>query len=114
MKNINKVFLAGNLIADADNDKVCKFCVASNVTAKDENGDWVDYPNFINCVAFGSFGDNIAEYLKKGTKVFVEGMLHQSRWEDKEGNKRSSLEVWVDNIEIVKSDAKKPKSKSYR
>jgi single-strand DNA-binding protein len=101
MRNINNVVIAGNIVRDAEFDRVCKFSVAVNSTTKDEDGDYVDYPNFIDCVVFGAFGASIGDKLTKGTKVTVQGSLHQSRWEDKDGNKRSKLEVWVDNIELA-------------
>lgn len=101
MRNINNVVLAGNIVRDAEFDKVCKFSVAVNSTTRDEDGEYIDYPNFIDCVAFGAWGASIGEYLTKGTKVTVQGTLHQSRWEDKDGNKRSKIEVWVDNIELA-------------
>lgn len=115
MRNINKVLIAGNIVADAEYNKVCTFSVAVNSQARDDEGEWVDYPNFVDCVIFGKFGEAMAEHITKGTKVFVEGSLHQSRWEDRDGNKRSRLELWVDNIELApRKEDTKTKKRSYR
>lgn len=115
MRNINKIMVAGNIVADAKYDKVCTFSVAVNSQARDDDGEWTDYPNFVDCVIFGKFGETMAEYITKGTKVFIEGAIHQSRWEDKDGNNRSKLEVWVDNIELApRKEDTKAKKRSYR
>lgn len=116
MRNINKVVFAGNVVRDAEFKRVLNFSVAVNSTTKNADDEYEDYPNFIDCVIFGKMGETLEEYLLKGTKVFVEGSLHQSRWEDKEtGQNRSKLEVWVDNIEInKKQEESKSKKRSYR
>ena len=102
MKNINQVIIAGNITADAKtpNQNVCTFSVAVN-SSKKEGNNYVDYPNFINCVVFGAFGQTMAQYLKKGLKVMVQGQLHQDRWQAEDGSNRSSVSVYVDNIEMA-------------
>ena len=110
MKNMNKVIICGNVVSDAVFKKVCRFSIASNTIAKDSDGEWSDYANFFDCVIFGKFGESMEEYLTKGTKVCIEGTLHQNRWEDEDGNKRAKVEIYVDNIELMaksKEDAKK-------
>lgn len=112
MENMNSVAMVGNIISDAKMNKtVLQFSVAINSTRK-ENDEYVDYPNYIDCVMFGKRAEAIFKYLKKGCKVAVQGKLHQSRWEDSEGNKRSRTEVWVDNIELMQQP-KKAAKKSY-
>lgn len=101
MNNINIVTIAGNIVRDADCDKVCRFSVAVNST-KREGDDFVDYPNYVDCVIFGNFGKAVSDKLVKGAKVFIQGSLHQSRWEGEDGKTRSKLEVWVDNLELPK------------
>ena len=106
MENINSVAMVGNIVSDAKMDKtVLQFSVAINSTSK-ENDEYVDYPNYIGCVMFGKRAEAIFKYLKKGVKVAVHGKLHQSRWEDSEGKKRSRTEVWVDNIEFMQHPKK--------
>lgn len=102
MKNINQVIIAGNITADAKtpNQNVCTFSVAVN-SSKKNGSEYVDYPNFINCVVFGAFGQTMAQYLKKGLKVMVQGQLHQERWQAEDGSNRSSVSVYVDNIEMA-------------
>ena len=77
------------------------FGMAVNDRRKNQaTGEWEDYPNFIDCTIFGSRAEGVAKYLAKGTKVAVEGKLRWSSWE-KDGNKRSKIEVIVDELEFM-------------
>ena len=67
-----------------------------------QTGNWEDYPNFIDCVMFGTRAEAISRYLRKGTKVAIEGKLRYSSWE-RDGQKRSKIEVVVDEIEFMSS-----------
>lgn len=104
--SINKAIFSGNLTRDAElrstggGTAVLNFSVAVNDRRKNQQtGEWEDYPNFIDCTMFGARAEKIAQYLEKGTKVFVEGKLHWSQWE-KDGQKRSKVDVTVDEIEF--------------
>lgn len=123
MKNINSVVIAGNLVSDAEfNGVACRFAVAvsSNTKVGDE---FENYPNYVDCEIYGSFGEAMAEKLVKGTKVVVDGELHQDRWTADDGT-RSKLVVRVHNIErmVVRADfaedeekpKPKPATKSYK
>lgn len=117
MKNINTVTISGNIVKDASYSKVCTFTVAVNENRK-EGDDWVEYPNYIDCVIFGRFGEVMAEHLTKGAKVCICGKLTQSRWVDDEDNLHSRIQVVVDDLELMRKtdteDEPKPsKKKSY-
>lgn len=107
---INRAIISGNLTKDADlrstqsGMSVLRFSVAVNERVK-QGEQWVDRPNFIDCTVFGTRAEKIAQYLVKGTKVAVEGKLRWSQWESN-GEKRSKIEVIVDEIEFM-SAAKK-------
>lgn len=104
--SINKVFISGNLTRDAElretksGNNVLNFSVAVNDSVKNANGEWENYPNFVDCVMFGKRADALFEPLVKGAKVAIEGKLRYSSWE-KDGAKRSKLEVIVDEIELM-------------
>lgn len=74
-------------------------CV-SNERVKDSNGQWVDgNATYFDVVTFGKAAETIAESdVGKGTRITVAGTLQNSEWEDKEGNKRSTLKVMADHI----------------
>lgn len=109
MSSYNKVILMGNLTRDpelrftASNTAVAKLGLAVNDRYKDKNtGEWVDKPNFIDCVAFGRTAEVINEHFAKGRSIFIEGKLSFSQWDDKQsGQKRSKLEVIIDQFEFV-------------
>lgn len=104
---INRVVISGNLTRDAElrstqsGYTVLGFGVAVNDRRRNQQtGEWEDYPNFIDCTLFGQRGQALEPYLKKGTKVAIEGKLRQSQWE-RDGQKRSKIEVIVDEIELM-------------
>ena len=109
--NINRVNISGNLTRDAQlrsttgGTQILSFGVAVNDRRRNQqSGEWEDYPNYIDCVLFGSRADAMSRYLFKGTKVAIEGKLRYSSWEAKDGTKRSKLEVVVDEVEFMSRD----------
>ena len=107
--SINRVIISGNLTRDpelrstASGLPVLGFGVAVNDRRKNQQtGEWEDYPNFIDCTMFGARAESLSRYLGKGTKVSIEGKLRWSQWE-REGQKRSKIEVIVDEIEFMTS-----------
>lgn len=105
--SINKVFISGNLTREPElrstqsGMPVLGFGVAVNDRRKNNNtGEWEDYPNFIDCTMFGARAESVSKFLSKGSKVAIEGKLRWSQWE-RDGEKRSKLEVIVDEIEFM-------------
>ena len=106
--SINRVCVSGNLTRDPELRRtqtgmaVLGFGIAVNDRRKNQQtGEWEDYPNFIDCKLFGARAEKLATYLSKGTKVAVAGKLHYSSWE-RDGQKRSKLEVVAEEIEFMK------------
>lgn len=103
---INRTLFCGNLTHDAElrststGTYVLQMTVAVNDRRKNSRGEWEDYPNFVDCAMFGERAGKIADLLTKGTKVFVDGELRYNQWE-KDGVKRSKLNVVVDDIDFV-------------
>lgn len=120
--SINRVIISGNLTRDpelrstAGGTSVLGFGVAVNDRRKNQQtGEWEDYPNFIDCTMFGARADALNKYLSKGTKVTIEGKLRWSQWE-RDGQKRSKIEVIVDELEFMSSrnsDAQYSSGQSY-
>ena len=107
--SINRVNITGNLTRDSElratqsGTQVLHLGVAVNDRRRNpQTGNWEDYPNFIDCVMFGTRAEAIQRYLSKGTKVAIEGRLRYSSWE-RDGQKRSKIEVVVDEIEFMSS-----------
>lgn len=108
--SINKVAISGNLTRDPEvrqtqsGTQVTNFSVAVNERRNNpQTGEWENYPNFIDCVFFDKNGNRtnfFTQVLHKGSKVAVSGKLRYSSWE-KDGQKRSKVEVVVDEIEVM-------------
>ena len=105
--SINRVTISGNLTRDpelratAGGTQVLSFGVAVNDRRRNpQNGEWEDYPNFVDCTMFGTRAEAVSRYLSKGSKVAIEGKLRYSSWE-RDGQRRSKLEVIVDKIEFL-------------
>jgi single-strand DNA-binding protein len=105
--SINRVVISGNLTRDpelratASGTSVLGFGVAVNDRRRNQQtGEWEDYPNFIDCTMFGARAESVSRFLSKGSKVAVEGKLRWSQWE-RDGQKRSKIEVIVDEIEFL-------------
>ncbi len=107
--SINRVIISGNLTRDPElrstqsGMDVLSFGVAVNDRRRNPTtGEWEDYPNFVDCTMFGNRARSLSQYLSKGTKVAIEGKLRWSQWE-RDGQKRSKLEVIVDELEFMSS-----------
>ena len=105
--SINRVNISGNLTRDPElratpgGQQVLTFGVAVNDRRRNQQGEWEDVPNYVDCVLFGSRAEALSKYLSKGSKVAIEGKLRYSSWETKDGQHRSKLEVSVDEIEFM-------------
>ena len=100
MASYNKVMLMGNLTRDIElrqlpsGASIATIGLAVNEKYKDKNEQWVERVNFIDCEMFGRRAEVMAQYLSKGSPVFIEGRLQLDTWDDKTtGQKRSKLRV---------------------
>ena len=104
---LNKAFLYGNLTRDPElkalpsGGQVANFGLATNRTYKDKNGQKQEATEFHNIVAFGRTAEVIAQYMKKGRPIFVEGRIQTRSWDDKEsGKKNYRTEIVVENFQF--------------
>ena len=114
--SINRVVISGNLTRDpelretAGGMAILAFGVAVNDRRRNpQTGDWEDYANYIDCVMFGNRANSLANILTKGMKVAIEGKLRWSQWE-RDGQKRSKIEVIVDSIDFMSSRNASPRN----
>ncbi len=105
---VNKVILIGNLTAEPDvkatpkGTYVARLRLATNSYAgKDEEGKAKQQAEFHSLVAFGKLAEFAGQYLKKGRRIYAEGRLHTSSWEDTAGQKRYKTEVILDQLQFV-------------
>ncbi len=102
--SLNRVQLIGNVTRDPEMKQipggqvVTSFGVATNFTWNDQSGQKQSKTEFHNIVAWRKLAEICGQYLKKGTKVFVEGKLQTREWEGEDGVKRYRTEVIADNM----------------
>lgn len=110
---VNKVLLVGNLTADPQviptktGTSMSTFSVAVNRGWKNKDGEKVSETDFHKVVAFGKLGEITGTYLKKGRKVLVSGRLKNGSYTAKDGSKRYTTEVIMDDFNFLSSGAKK-------
>ncbi len=107
-KSVNKVILIGNLGKDPEvkvtpsGTPVAKFSLATNERYKDKAGQWQDRTEWHNLVAWQRTAEIIGEYVKKGSKIYVEGRLQTSSWDDKTtGEKKYRTEIIVNDLVLL-------------
>ena len=106
MANFNRVVLMGNLTRDPElrytpnGSAVASFAIAVNRRYKVDN-EKREETSFFDIVFFGKSAEIIAEYMKKGRPILVEGRLQQRRWETDDGQKRSKVEVVGENFQFL-------------
>jgi single-strand DNA-binding protein len=101
---LNKVMLIGHLGADPElkytNSQipVVSFRVATDESYRDQEGNLVKRVEWHSITAWRKPAELLAEYLRKGSKVYLEGKLQTRSWEDKDGNKRYTTEIVVEDF----------------
>lgn len=108
MSSVNKVILIGNLGKDPESKQtkngmsLSNFSVATSENWKDKaTGESKEATEWHRIVAFGRTAEVVNEYLRKGSKVFVEGKLQTRKWQDQEGNDRYTTEVLANNVKML-------------
>jgi len=107
-KSVNKVILLGNVGKDpeirstAGGVMVANLTLATSDRQKDAQGGWQDRTEWHNLVAFNRTAEIIRDYVKKGSKLFVEGKIQTRSWDDKEtGAKRYRTEIIVNDLSLL-------------
>ncbi|TAN58346.1 single-stranded DNA-binding protein [Patescibacteria group bacterium] len=102
--DLNKVMLIGNLTRDPEvrttpqGVPVASFGLATNLIWKDQSGNRQQKAEFHNIVAWRKLGETCGQYLKRGSKVYVEGRLQTRSWDDQSGNKKYRTEIILDSM----------------
>src|SRR3712207_7318544 len=77
---------------------VTQFTVAVNRNYRDQQGEWQEETEWFRVVAWGPLAERIAENLRKGRKVYVEGRIQTRQWEDQSGQKRYTTELIAQTV----------------
>lgn len=109
MQGVNKVFVLGNLGADpevrhsSNGVSITTMSVATKESWKDQSGQKQEKTEWHKIVLFKRLGEIAAQYLKKGSKVFVEGSLRTDKWTDGNGVERHATKIIASSIQLLDS-----------
>lgn len=107
-RGVNKVIVIGNLGQDPETrympsgSAVTNLRVATNESWKDkQTGEQKDRTEWHSVAMFGRLAEIAAEYLRKGSQVYIEGKLRTRKWQDKDGNDRYTTEIIADEMQML-------------
>lgn len=107
MAGVNKVILVGNVGNDPDmrlmnnGESVANISVATSESWKDKNGQKQERTEWHKVVAFRKLADIVGQYVKKGSKVYIEGKLQTRKWQDRDGRDRYTTEIIADQMQML-------------
>lgn len=107
--DLNKAMIIGRLTRDPEirttpnGANVASFGLATNLVWKDSAGNKQEKVEYHNISAWRKLGDICGQYLKKGMKVYIEGRLQTSTWDDQSGSKHHRTEIVADNMIMLES-----------
>ena len=109
-RGVNKVILVGNLGADPETrampsgTTVANIRIATSESWKDkQTGEQQERTEWHRVALFGRLGEIAAEYLRKGSQVYIEGSLRTRKWQDKEGKDNYSTEIIANDMQMLGS-----------
>src|SRR5688500_13441273 len=107
-RGVNKVILVGNLGADPETrampsgTTVANIRIATSESWKDkQTGEQQERTEWHRVALFGRLGEIAAEYLRKGSQVYIEGSIRTRKWQDKEGKERFSTEIVANEMQML-------------
>jgi len=103
---VNKVILVGNVGRDPEvrytnQLAVCTLAIATSETFKNKNGERETRTEWHNVVLWRSLAEVAEKYVRKGSQLYIEGRLRTRSWEDKDGIKRYTTEVYADTMQLL-------------
>jgi single-strand DNA-binding protein len=104
---INRVVLVGRLTHDPElralpsGTSVCGLRVACNSTTKSADGDYGEKPNYFDVNTYGGAAESVSRYLRKGSRVAIDGRLDWRAWETPDGQRRQAVRVVADTVQFL-------------
>jgi single-strand DNA-binding protein len=100
----NTITVVGNITREPElkflgsGNAAVKFSIAVNKRRKGKDGEYEESTSFFDVQAYGTLAENLANSVQKGNRVVVTGEIEQRSWDDKEGNKRSTVEITASEV----------------
>lgn len=104
---VNKVILIGNVGAEPEirylegGTAVANLRLATTESYKNKKGEKVDQTEWHNIVLWRGLAEIVEKYVHKGMRLYIEGRIRTRSWEDQNGVKRYTTEIWADNIQML-------------
>ena len=105
--SVNKCLFIGNLTADPEirtmpnGEQVANFSIALNERYKAKDGNVVENVEYVRIVLYRRLAEIAAQYLHKGSQVYIEGRLKTRKWQDNNGQDRYTTEIQGDNLQML-------------
>jgi single-strand DNA-binding protein len=109
--SINRVVLVGRLTRDPElralpsGSTVCGLRIACNASRRDPQGDYHERPNYFDVSVYGATGESVHRYMRKGSRVAVDGRLEWREWEDAEEQRRQAVSVVAESVQFLDAPA---------
>jgi single-strand DNA-binding protein len=106
-RSVNKATLIGNVGKDpeikvaSNGNAVATFSLATSDRTKDQTGTWTDRTEWHNLVAFQRLAEIVRDYVKKGSKLYVEGRIQTRSWDDKDNQKHYKTEIVINDLVLL-------------
>ncbi len=111
MFSINRVVLVGRLTRDPElralpsGRSVCSLRIACNSARKDVDGEFAERPNYFDVSVFGAPGESVGRYMRRGSRVGVDGRLEWREWETVEQERRQAVSIVADTVQFLDTPA---------
>jgi single-strand DNA-binding protein len=107
--SINRVVLVGRLTRDPElralpsGTSVCSLRIACNSSRRDADGEFVERPNFFDVSVYGASAESVGNYMRRGSRVAIDGRLEWREWETAEQERRQAVSVVADKVQFLDS-----------
>jgi single-strand DNA-binding protein len=107
--SINRVVLVGRLTRDPElralpsGNSVCGLRVACSTSRRDAEGDYQEKPNFFDVSVFGGAAESVSRYMRKGSRVAIDGRLEWREWETADQQRRQAVSIVADTVQFLDS-----------
>jgi len=107
MFTINRVVLIGRLTRDPElrstpsGTSVCGLRIACNSSHREPSGDYVERPNYFDVSVFGGPAESVADHMRKGSRVAIDGRLAWREWETSDEQRRQAVSVIADTVQFL-------------
>jgi single-strand DNA-binding protein len=106
---INRVVLVGRLTRDPElralpsGTSVCSLRIACNSSRRDADGDYHERPNFFDVSVYGAPGESVSNYMRRGSRVAIDGRLEWREWATADQQKRQAVSIVADTVQFLDS-----------